>query len=171
MASKWSRGWSLVAQIKVNPGFREVPLNGSWAIAEEHLLCHSSKPGSCHVLCCYFPKAWSNSASSLSLGCWHWRIVGLRHLTWSLESGKPVFQRPAEWWQQESVRRLKREAESWASVAFHPLCEDSLMQKSNTFLQLCGEINWQHGVSQALLPHSLTPSYLIFCKQWYCWPC
>ena len=35
---------------------------------------------------------------------------------------------------------------------------------------LCGEINWQHGLSQALLSHSRTASRLMFCKQRCCWP-
>lgn len=33
-----------------------------------------------------------------------------------------------------------------------------------------GESNWQRGVRQALLPHSLMASHLMFCKQQYCWP-
>ena len=34
----------------------------------------------------------------------------------------------------------------------------------------CGAINWQHGVTQALPPHSLTASCLTRCEQQYCWP-
>ena len=83
--------------------------------------------------------------------------------TWHLwSSGRKYF--------GERGHQVSVTVERWSKMQTAGFCA---MEVPGTFTRLfvaCEEMNWQSRLSQTLLSHALMASYLMFCKQLYCWP-